>query len=85
MLLARIDGNAVSTIKHPSLKGWRLALCQPLNAEGGEEGAPVLAVDPYQAGIHQRVLLTTDGVGIRERMKDAHSPVRYLITSILDD
>ena len=84
MLLARIDGNVVSTIKHRTLSGWRLAICQMLNDAGEEQGAPVLAVDPYNAGLHQRVLLTTDGVGIRERIGDAHSPVRYLITSILD-
>jgi len=84
MLLARIEGSANATVKHPSLTGCSLALCQPLESDGEQVGVPVLAVDPLHAGMHQRVLLTTDGVGIRERLGDPHSPVRYLVTAILD-
>jgi len=34
MRLARVEGNVVATRKHPSLEGWRLVVCQPINLEG---------------------------------------------------
>ena len=33
MLLCRVEGNVVATRKHPSLEGWRLVICQPINRE----------------------------------------------------
>ncbi|MBL4576449.1 MAG: ethanolamine utilization protein EutN, partial [Opitutaceae bacterium] len=38
MQLARIDGNIVSTISHPSLQGWRTVICQPLDSDGKDDG-----------------------------------------------
>jgi len=85
MIHARIDGSAISTIRHRSLEGWRLAICQPVGPEGEEEGMPFLALDGLNAGLHQRVLVTTDGRAIRERVGDERSPARFLITAILDE
>lgn len=85
MLLCRVDGSAVSTIHHPSLDGWRLLLCQPLMDDGSERGDPVLALDCQGAGMHQRVLLTTDGKGIRERVGVDRCPARFMTLAILDD
>ena len=85
MIHARIDGSAVSTIRHRSLEGWRLAICQPVDEKGEEEGMPFLALDGLNAGLHQRVLVTTDGRAIRERVGDQHSPARFLVTAILDE
>jgi microcompartment protein CcmK/EutM len=84
MLLARVDGNAVSTICHPSLKGFRVLICQPLNEDGEEISEPILAVDALGAGLHQRVLVTTDGPGIRERINQAYSPIRYWTNAVVD-
>jgi len=40
MLLARVEGNVVATRKHPSLDGWRLVICQPIDKDGQPEGSP---------------------------------------------
>ena len=56
MYLARVEGNIVATRKHPSLTGWRLLICQPINPAGDAEGPPQVAIDEYGAGIHQRVV-----------------------------
>ncbi len=85
MILARVDGSAVASIKHPSLDGWRLAICQPIDEEGTEIGLPILALDSLGAGKNQRVIITTDGRSIRERVHDAHSPARHLVIEIADD
>ncbi len=84
MLHCRVEGSAVSTIRHPSLNGWRLVLCQPIDAEGADEGDPLLAVDNLGAGLHERVIVTTDGKSIRQRMGHDRSPVRFMIIGILD-
>ncbi len=85
MILARVEGNAVSTIQHPTLKGWRQLLCQPLTAEGEVDGNPILAIDDLGAGLHQRVLVSSDGKALREKVGTRHTPLRYAIIAILDE
>jgi len=85
MILARVDGVIVSTVFHPSLHGCRTIICQPLDAQGHDEGAPILAIDPHGAGLHQRVILSTDGSATRDYVKDPKSPLRNLIIGIADE
>jgi ethanolamine utilization protein EutN len=85
MLLARVEGNIVATCKHRSLEGWRLVICQPINAAGAPEGVPQVAIDPHGAGLHQRVVISSDGVAARKAVGDEQSPARWLITAIIDE
>jgi len=55
MILARVDGNAVTSIGHPSLIGRTIVLCTPVDEHGASAGAPFAAVDPMGAGMHARV------------------------------
>ena len=84
MILARVDGVIVSTVCHPSMAGHRMIVCQPLDDRGHEEGAPILALDPYGAGRHQRVIISTDGSHTRAHVKDAKSPLRNIIIGVID-
>jgi microcompartment protein CcmK/EutM len=85
MILARVDGVIVTTVCHPSMHGCRTIICQPLDEQGREEGAPVLALDPLSAGQHQRVLISTDGSHTREFVRDPKSPLRNMILAIVDE
>jgi microcompartment protein CcmK/EutM len=85
MLLARVEGNVVATRKHPSLDGWRLIICQPINGTGDPEGVPQIAIDPYGAGMHQRVIISSDGMAARKTVGDDKSPARWMITAIVDE
>jgi ethanolamine utilization protein EutN len=85
MLLARVEGNVVATRKHPSLEGWRLIICQPLSQAGEPEGTPQVAIDPHGAGMHQRVIISSDGLAARRAVGDDKSPVRWMITAIVDE
>lgn len=85
MILARVDGNIVTTHCHPSLEGFRSVICQPLDEQGREQGAPILAIDCLAAGMGQRVLVSTDGSRTREIVQDEHSPLRNYIAAILDE
>jgi len=84
MILARIDGTMVAATCHPSMAGRRTVICQPLDAEGRDSGTPVLAVDPLGAGLHQRVILSTDGAATRRLVGDPRTPLRNLIIGLLD-
>ena len=84
MQLARIEGRATSTVKHKSLAAARLLVCQPLGAEGKANGDPVLAVDKLGAGAGDKVLISSDGLGLRELLKDNNSPARWWTIGIVD-
>ena len=85
MILARVDGVIVTTVCHPSMAGCRTIICQPLDDQGREEGAPILAIDPHSAGQHERVLISTDGSRTREYVKDPKSPLRNMVLAIVDE
>ncbi len=85
MLLARVEGNIVATRKHPSLEGWRLVICQPIGADGKAEGAPQVAIDSHGAGMHQQVVISSDGAAARKAVGDEKSPVRWLVIGVVDE
>lgn len=84
MILARVDGVVVSTVCHPSMAGHRSIICQPLDEHGRDEGLPILAIDPQTAGLHERVLISTDGSQARLIVKDPKSPLRNFVVAIVD-
>jgi ethanolamine utilization protein EutN len=84
MLLARIEGNVVATRKHPSFEGWRLVICQPISQQGTPEGVPQVAIDAHGAGMHQRVIISSDGSAARKAVGDEKSPVRWMVVGIVD-
>ena len=85
MLLARVEGNVTATRKHPSFEGWRLVICQPIGQTGEPEGSPQIAIDAHGAGMHQRVVISSDGSAARNAVGDPKSPVRWLVVGIVDE
>jgi microcompartment protein CcmK/EutM len=85
MFLARVEGNVVATRKHPSLEGWRLVLCQPISGAGEPEGVPQVAIDAHGAGMHQRVIISSDGMAARKAVGQETSPVRWMIIGVVDE
>jgi ethanolamine utilization protein EutN len=84
MLLGTVIGHATSTIKHRSLQGWRMVVVQPLNNAREPEADPIIAVDKWQAGAGQQVVINADGKAAREMIGDEKSPVRYFVIGIVD-
>ena len=85
MLLARVEGNIVAARKHPSYDAWRLVICQPIGKSGETEGAPIIAIDSHGAGMHQQVVISSDGLAARKAVGVNQSPVRWLVTGIVDE
>ena len=84
MQLGTVIGHATSTIKHASLNGWRLVIVQPLNVRREPEADPVVAVDKYNAGAGQTVILNSDGKGAREYVGNDKSPARWFVIGLED-
>jgi ethanolamine utilization protein EutN len=84
MQLARVVGQAVSTVKHPTLKGWRLLLVQPLTPHGTEDGEPLLAIDNLGAGTANLAIISNDGAGARALVGAKNSPVRWMVLGMCD-
>lgn len=77
-------GQAVSTVKHPSMEGWKLLIVQLLTAAGKEDGEPILAIDSLGAGTDDRVVMSNDGAGARQLVGHKDSPVRWMVMGICD-
>ena len=84
MQLARVEGSMIATRKHPSFEGWRFVICQPINKEGEPQGTPLVAIDAHGAGMHQHVIVSSDGKAARIAVGDDKSPARQMITGIVD-
>lgn len=85
MQIGSVVGIATSTVKHPSMEGWKLLVVQLLAADGrSPDGEPVLAVDRLGAGRGEKVILTSDGRGTRELLKSDTTPVRWSVMGIPD-
>ncbi len=84
MLLGMVEGNAISTIKHRSMRSWKLLIVQPLDLEGRPDGDPLLAIDRLGAGHGTKVLISNDGKGARKMVGDNSSPVRWTVIGLVD-
>jgi ethanolamine utilization protein EutN len=84
MQLAIVSGRATTTVRHASLVGVRLLVCQMLDAHKKPTGDPVLALDKIGAGLGDTVIITSDGLGLRELLKSNNSPARWWTLGIVD-
>ena len=85
MQIGRVVGHATATVKHASMKGWRLLLVQLLLANGKEDGEPLLAIDHLGAGAGSRVIVTNDGAAVRELVGAKNSPIRWMVLGLCDE
>ena len=85
MFLARVEGTVTATRKHPSFEGWRLVICQPVGRDGTPEGVPQIALDAHGAGLHQQVVISSDGAAARKAVGDERSPARWTVVGVVDD
>jgi microcompartment protein CcmK/EutM len=85
MKLCRVTGNVVATVKHPTYRGHKLMVVQPVDEKGKDTGESFLAVDLVQAGPGDRVLVMQEGNGVRQILKEKKLPIRSVIIGIVDE
>jgi microcompartment protein CcmK/EutM len=85
MQVGTVIGTATSTVKHPSLNGWKMLVVQFYAVDGHTpDGEPVIAVDVLGAGAGDTVILTSDGKETRTLLKSETTPVRWNVMGLLD-
>lgn len=85
MRLCRVLGNVTAAAKHPAYAGRTLLVVQPLDELGADTGDSFVAVDHAQAGPGDRVLVLTEGNGVRQILKMGDQvPIRSLVVGIVD-
>jgi ethanolamine utilization protein EutN len=85
MQLGLILGHATATVKHDSIEGNRMAVVQPVTADGeSPDGDPVIVVDRLGSARGDTVMITSDGDLVRETLQSDTTPVRWAVLGIRD-
>lgn len=95
MILAKVTGTVVMTVKHPRFHAEKLLCVEALDEQGKASGTSILAIDRAQAGVGDTVLVLREGSGVRQIMgRDdglpvekavlEEVPVRSMIVGIVD-
>jgi ethanolamine utilization protein EutN len=85
MLLGRVVGNVVSSVKVKAHKGYKLLLVRPERADGTLEAHSYVAIDLVQAGEGDRVLLLREGSSVRDMIGATAAPVHAAVVGIVDE
>ena len=83
MIIAKVVGSAVATLKHELLKTTKLLLVGPADVRGNLTGEPFLAVDLVGAGDGELVMISR-GSSARAAIGDDSSPADAAVIGILD-
>jgi microcompartment protein CcmK/EutM len=83
MLIAKVIGTTVSTIKDEKLTSMKLLILRQTDERGEPFGKPYVAVDTVDAGIGDLVL-TCAGSSARQTAATKDTPVDAVIMSIID-
>ncbi len=85
MRCCRVVGPMWAAVKHPAFAGRPLFVVQPLDERGKDTGSSFVAIDHVQAGIGDKVIVLTEGNGVRQilNMGDV-VPIRSMIVGIVD-
>jgi len=84
MIVGRVVGSVVSTVKHPAYTSTKLLLVRPVSLDGAEEGPEMVCVDTVGAGAGELVLVCKEGAAARQVLRKKHAPVRSLVIGIVD-
>ena len=84
MLIGRVIGQVVATQKHASHEGQKILVVQPLNLDGTDRGDAVVAMDSVDAGVGDRVLLTTEGYSAMTSVGRPNSPIDMAVIGVID-
>ncbi|MFX0212309.1 MAG: EutN/CcmL family microcompartment protein [Candidatus Hodarchaeota archaeon] len=84
MILARVTGTLVATIKTESHENYKILVVRSIDLKGNFVGDSFIALDSAQAGIGDCVLIIQEGNSIRSIMNNENGAVDALIVGIVD-
>ncbi len=85
MILCKVVGSIVATIKHDSYDNQKILLVRPVTPEGDLKSGTIVAVDTVGAGEGNIVLVASEGRAAMEILGfSARQPLRSVIVGIVD-
>jgi microcompartment protein CcmK/EutM len=85
MILAKIIGNIVSTVKATGYESRKILIVQPIDPAGVFKGTSFLAVDTVQAGVGDTVLVLEEGGSARMILDEPDTfTIKAVIAGIVD-
>lgn len=85
MIIGKVVGTVVSTIKHPDFYGRKLLIVEAMHLLGERSEDSFIAIDTATAGIGDTVLVCQEGNSTRQVMGIPNAPVRSSIVGIIDE
>lgn len=83
MLIVRVIGTTIATIKDEKLLGKKLLVVQQTDEFGKGSGKPFVAIDSVDAGVGDLVL-TASGSSARQTTITKDTPVDAVIMAVID-
>jgi microcompartment protein CcmK/EutM len=83
MLIARVIGTTVATIKDEKLQGRKLMIVRQTDEKGNASGKPFVAIDTVDAG-EGDLVLTAAGSSARQTNITKDTPVDAVIMAVID-
>ncbi len=83
MLIARVVGETISTIKNDRIGGSKLLICKQTDQRGEILGKAYVAIDLVDAGVGDLVL-TGHGSSARQTFQTKDCPVDAVIMAVID-
>jgi microcompartment protein CcmK/EutM len=83
MVISKVVGSAVATVKDENLVGTKLLVVREADVTGKPIGRPVVAIDTVDAGVGDLVLIAA-GSSARQTYVTKDRPVDAVIMAVLD-
>ena len=85
MILAKITGHVVSTVKVTGYASRKILIVQPVDPAGAPKGSSFLAIDTVQAGLGDTVLVLEEGGSARMILNEPETfTIKAIIAGIVD-
>ena len=84
MLICRVVGNVISTIKDEKLNGRKILIVREATTENELVGKPIAAIDTVDAGVGDLVLIA-QGSSARQTTSTKETPTDAVIMAIIDE
>jgi microcompartment protein CcmK/EutM len=83
MLLGKVVGTLVASLKEPSMEGFKFLVLRQIDIDGKDTGGYVIAVDAVGAGVEEVVLFAT-GSAARQTEATNNRPCDAVVMAIVD-
>ncbi len=84
MIIAKVIGTVVSTVKHPTFHAKKILMVQALHLPGEPAEDAFVALDAAHAGVGDTVLVCQEGNSTRQVLNTPNAPIRSSIVAVID-